>query len=258
MKDRNFDDLVEKFERNVYQSIKGTIRLSVLKRDLQMTLDNLSLQSSPRCLDSGAGSGRFAQQLVDQGCEVSLCDISAKSLHLAKQNLNVKPHQQSPSFLNVAIQDLPVEYNNQFDLILNHAVLEWTAHPQTIVQRLSQLLKPGGQLSLMFYNKDALVWRNLLFGHFRKVWNDDMANQGRGLTPQLPIVSDDVEQWLKNYGLRVLKRTGVRVLYDYLDDDVLARTPTDKLLQLELELSENPKYLYLGRYLHFICQKDID
>ena len=38
-KDRNFDDLIGKFKRNIYATLKGQIRLAVLKRDLQFLHD---------------------------------------------------------------------------------------------------------------------------------------------------------------------------------------------------------------------------
>ena len=46
--------------------------------------------------------------------------------------------------------------------MLCHAVLEWLAEPHAILPVLHQLCAPGGWLSLAFYNRDALIYRNLL------------------------------------------------------------------------------------------------
>ncbi len=54
-----------------------------------------------------------------------------------------------------------------FDLVLCHAVLEWLAQPQQALHKLFGLIRPGGHLSLMFYNRDALIFRNLIRGNWR-------------------------------------------------------------------------------------------
>jgi S-adenosylmethionine-dependent methyltransferase len=47
--------------------------------------------------------------------------------------------------------------------------------------------RPGGWLSLAFYNRDALVYRNLLKGHFRKLRSNRLAGEKQSLTPQKPL-----------------------------------------------------------------------
>ncbi|MFX6209449.1 methyltransferase domain-containing protein, partial [Acinetobacter baumannii] len=71
-----------------------------------------------------------------------------------------------------------------YDLVLCHAVLEWLAEPHAILPVLHQLCAPGGWLSLAFYNRDALIYRNLLKGHFRKLRKERFAGEGQSLTPQ--------------------------------------------------------------------------
>ncbi|WP_416146210.1 methyltransferase, partial [Pseudomonas aeruginosa] len=69
-----------------------------------------------------------------------------------------------------------------YDLVLCHAVLEWLAEPHAILPVLHQLCAPGGWLSLAFYNRDALIYRNLLKGHFRKLRKERFAGEGQSLT----------------------------------------------------------------------------
>lgn len=41
MQDRNFDDIAEKFSRNIYGTTKGQLRQAILWQDLQPLLDRL-------------------------------------------------------------------------------------------------------------------------------------------------------------------------------------------------------------------------
>nr|VUD28301.1 S-adenosylmethionine-dependent methyltransferase [Raoultella sp. NCTC 9187] len=41
MQDRNFDDIAEKFSRNIYGTTKGELRQAILWQDLQPLLDRL-------------------------------------------------------------------------------------------------------------------------------------------------------------------------------------------------------------------------
>ena len=104
--------------------------------------------------------------------------------------------------------------------MLCHAVLEWLAEPHAILPVLHQLTKADGWLSLAFYNRDALIYRNLLKGHFRKMRKNDMAGEKQSLTPQQP-----------------------------LDPRELA-----DLLEMELAHRRHPSFAGLGRYLHWICR----
>ncbi|MGV8346544.1 hypothetical protein ACV330_30265, partial [Pseudomonas aeruginosa] len=53
------------------------------------------------------------------------------------------------------------------------------AEPHAILPVLHQLCAPGGWLSLAFYNRDALIYRNLLKGHFRKLRKERVAGEGQ-------------------------------------------------------------------------------
>lgn len=47
-----------------------------------------------------------------------------------------------------------------------HAVLEWVADPQSVLQTLWSMLRPGGTLSLMFYNANGFLMHNMVAGNF--------------------------------------------------------------------------------------------
>lgn len=57
-------------------------------------------------------------------------------------------------------------FGKPVDLILFHAVLEWVAEPQEMLRALWSVLRPGGALSLMFYNANGLLMHNMVAGNF--------------------------------------------------------------------------------------------
>ncbi len=62
MQDRNFDDIAEKFSRNIYGTTKGQLRQAILWQDLDRVLAEMGPQKL-RVLDAGGGEGQtFGQQ----------------------------------------------------------------------------------------------------------------------------------------------------------------------------------------------------
>src|SRR5690606_20560303 len=102
--------------------------------------------------------------------------------------------------LGPPLQGLP-ERGRRHDLVICHAVLEWLADPAAALADLRALVRPGGALSLAFYNRDALIYKNLIKGQFRKLQRNQLAGMGRrGLTPQQPLDPRQVQQWITEAG----------------------------------------------------------
>jgi S-adenosylmethionine-dependent methyltransferase len=118
---------------------------------------------------------------------------------------------------------------------------------------LHQLVAPDGWLSLAFYNKDALVYRNLLKGHFRKLRKERFAGEGQSLTPQRPL---DPRELAAQLGAQwqVESRSGVRVFHDYMPQEFQAKAELLDLLEMELAYRRHPSFAGLGRYLHWLCR----
>ena len=59
MRDRNFDDIAEKFSRNIYGTTKGQLRQTILWQDLDKLLAEFG-DRPLRVLDAGGGEGQTA------------------------------------------------------------------------------------------------------------------------------------------------------------------------------------------------------
>ena len=247
MSDRHFDELATRFAEKIYGGAKGAIRLAVLQADLAEALPERPL----RVLDVGAGLGHMSLWLAQRGHQVTLAEPAAPMLDGARQRF--AEAGQAASFIQAPWQELLGQLEQPFDLVLCHAVLEWLAEPAAILPVLHQLVAPGGWLSLAFYNKDALVYRNLLKGHFRKLRKERFAGEGQSLTPQRPLDPRELAAQLEA-SWQVESRSGVRVFQDYMPQEFQAKAELLDLLEMELAYRRHPSFAGLGRYLHWICR----
>ncbi|WP_202973196.1 methyltransferase domain-containing protein [Psychromonas sp. psych-6C06] len=253
MSDHNFDSIAQKFIDNIYGSNKGKIREVVVWNELLKCLALLP-DKKLRILDAGGGFGFFSQRLAKLGHQVVICDISQILLDEAKAQLADKDYQKNVTLLHCPIQDLPNYIEGQFDLILNHAVLEWLVAPKQTLQGLFSFLAPQGLFSLMFYNIDGQRFQNLVSGNFEFVANGMKRKKVVRLTPTNPISEKDVRIWLGESNMQIIEKTGVRILHDYLKESSHCQDKFEQLLSMEQKFNQQEPYASLGRYTHLTIQ----
>jgi S-adenosylmethionine-dependent methyltransferase len=259
LQDRNFDGLAERFQKNIYSGLKGAIRLAVLERDFARHLPFIAEQPMKplRVLDAGGGQGQFSLQLARAGHELVICDISADMLALAQTQVSVLGLNKSVTLLHCSIQQLPEHLADcQFDLVLCHAVMEWLAEPQQLLPCLQGYLKQGGYLSLTYYNRHALIYKNLLRGNYKKVMTEDFNGARGSLTPINPIDIQVVDAWVVALGFERLCSSGIRVFHDYIFDRPVRECEPQQLIAMELQFSQLEPYRSLGRYIHLLLKKN--
>lgn len=256
--DRNFDGIAPRFTRNIYDNAKGQLRLAVLRRDFAefLTLDGQSWT----ILDAGAGQGQFALELAAAGHQLVLSDISADMLQVASAALEQMPPevQARVRILQTPLQALSAELRtDRFDLVMCHAVAEWLKEPAQLAASLQPLVRPGGYFSLIFYNLDGMIFKNLLRTNFKKILHQDYRGFRGSLTPANPLRLAQVRSWLAEAGFEEICCSGIRVFHDYIFDrqDRLREPAT--LEELELRFSRQLPYRDLGRYIHLLCRKPI-
>lgn len=253
--DRNFDDLAQRFQQKIYDSMKGRLRLAVLRRDLAQHLP----QSPMKILDVGAGQGQWASEMIGLGHSVYLTDVSAEMLSLAKRNIDaadlLEEQKNSVRYLQLPLQELHSELDEKFDMVACHAVLEWLEQPEKIFAWIDPLLISGSWCSLIFYNLHGLIFKNLLRTNYEKVMAQDFRGAIGSLTPLNPLISGDVLKWAENAGYRLICQSGIRVFHDYVLDKKHYQKDPETVEQLELMYSQQQPYRDLGRYIHLLLQK---
>lgn len=254
MNDRYFDQLGSHLARKIYAGPKGAIRLAVLTRDLQEWLPEPAGRPLS-VLDVGAGLGHISAWLAERGHQVTVSEPSADMLEAAREKL-ASAGTPAEDYWQAALQELPA-LGQQFDLVICHAVLEWLADPHAALAHLHCLMRPGGSLSLAFYNRDALIYRNLIKGQFRKLERQQLAGVGqRGLTPQQPLDPRELAHSAAAAGLQKEHESGIRVFYDYMPPHWQQLAAEDEVIREELAYSRHPAYAPLGRYLHWWLTRD--
>ena len=262
--DQNFDALGTRFARNLYDAPKGQLRLQLVQQELLAQVPALTSGQSLRILDIGCGLGQITALCASLGHEVVASDLSADMIAESRRRLErtVSGKQTQVQFIQAALQELPLHVNGQFELVIFHAVLEWLEQPQAGLQAVVPWLKPEGVLSLMFYNRHALIFKNLLRGHFRKIEQQQFGGEAGGLTPQHPLDPHDVEQWLHEAGLQITSKRGIRCFFDYMDinmNRVAERErpspPFEDIVRLEQHYGVIEPYRSLARYQLYHCRR---
>ena len=258
-RDRNFDDISAHFEKKIYGGLKGEIRLAVLRHDIFGWVKSWQqTHNRPlRVLDVGAGLAQISIELAKDGHDVTINDISANMLEIAKQNAGEAA--QNITWHTCPYQQLDDKLTGKYDLILCHAVLEWLAEPKLIMDFFDRWLVDDraekGVLSLCFYNPASFVYRNLVMGNFNLLHNKDFKADNGSLTPNHPVAKDEVLAWINDHYYQILHTSGLRVFHDYSPLKRGGHTNPQAVIEMEVAYSGQDPYKWLGRYLHFLVSK---
>ncbi|MBW2940732.1 methyltransferase domain-containing protein [Zhongshania aquimaris] len=256
MIDRNFDGIAERFQKNIYGNAKGELRLALCWRELIDKLPLLSANQPMSIWDAGGGLGQMSVRMAELGHSVLLNDISSDMLELARHSISQAGLTSRIDVSNTAIQTISssAEYQGSFDLVLCHAVLEWVADPEAVIFALVRGMRPGAYLSLMFYNRNALILSNMAKGNLYKLRDRDFAGHPGGLTPPAPRQPQEVIELLQQAGLEVLAKRGIRLVYDLMPRAVRAERSIDDVQALEWQYGAEEPFWSLGRYVHLLCR----
>ncbi|TDO03509.1 MULTISPECIES: methyltransferase domain-containing protein [Halomonas] len=246
--DRHFDGLADKFAASLYGGVRGELRLALLDHLLP---EMLELRTQP-LLDVGGGLGQLAGWFAARGHAVTLAEPSGEMLARAREALA----EHEVNLLQAPLQALPELAPGPWSLIACHAVLEWLADPRLALATLASLLAPGGQLSLMVFNRDALRFSNVVKGNLEKALADRLEGRGlrKRLTPISPLTHGQVVAWSAENGLAIREVAGIRVFADYLRAPPANKADRERLLALEQCYCRVDPHWRLGRYLLYTLE----
>ena len=250
--DQNFDHLVEKFEEKIYGTIKGEWRLKLLQEDLQALHQNVPLD----IWDAGCGLGQMALWFAKKGHRLTCNDISYKMLEKARSVFDA--NGAKADFFKAPAQEVAISLPQQ-DLVIFHAVIEWLAKPMETLEVVSARVKPGGYLSLLFFNYHSFVYRNTLRGEWHLPFVLDESQwygKGKKLTPPHPQKPEVLVLWLKSHGFSIEQQTGIRVFHDYMSEETVDKSDIETLMALEYKYCREPVYASMGRYVHLLARKN--
>jgi SAM-dependent methyltransferase len=108
-------------------------------------------------LEVGCGAGVDLARFAKGGAIVSGVDLSSSAIDLAQANF---AQQGLTADLRVADGEHLPFADDGFDFVFAHGVVQYTAHPQALVDEVRRVLKPGGQAVFQVYNR--ISWLNAL------------------------------------------------------------------------------------------------
>lgn len=120
-----------------------------------------------RVLDVGMGQGTQALRLARAGHQVTGLEQDATMVAAARESLCAEPEgiRERMRIIEGDGRDTGVHFlPGSFDVVLCHGVLMYVEEPDPLLAGLARMLAPGGLLSLLVRNADALAMRPGLSG----------------------------------------------------------------------------------------------
>lgn len=242
----SFNGIANKFDKNIYGTTKGKLRHALLCHYLST---ELNASSSLKVLDAGGGTGMMSHEFAQCGHQVTLVDVSDESLAIARQRLIDYP---STVFCCADIDTITERY----DVIVCHALLEWLDDPLSIINRLVEHLSPNGVLSLSFFNQDAMLFNNAIYGNFDYIAKGMKVRNVVRLNPHNPQSPGHIIHNLNSMvNIELEKIAGIRCFHDYMRDTDMQQTQYEQIFSLEKEYGDKAPYMWLGKYFYIKIRK---
>ena len=144
-------------------------------------------------LEIGCGIGTAAQSFIENGAIYYGCDLSDKSIEIAKKRLNIFNLSGTIFTANIEdIENFTNVSNINFDLIYSFGVLHHTPDTEKAIHNIWKMLKPGGEFKLMMYAKQSIKYFEILDGL-------DQYEAQNGVPIAKVYTNDDIYKLLKDF-----------------------------------------------------------
>jgi len=241
------------------ETAEGRLRVDLAFANLQDLLPRST--SSLRALDIGGGTGILALRLARLGFYVTLLDSSAEMLSLAERSAKedgvaekIALHQCDASQVGDRFQ------HASFDLILCHNILEFVDNPLAVLHSAAHILRDRSSiLSVLVRNQAGEVLKAALK-------QGDLAAADRNLTSEWGDESlyggsvrlfpaDSLRATLTAASLTVIAERGVRVISDYLRQEISGEDEYAEVFGLERKLGMRKEFVPIARYTHCLARR---
>ena len=247
-----------------WQDRLGKLR-DVVRQELVTRQLNAELPPPPvRIIDCGCGQGTQALRLARRGYELTGVDASAELLASFEADLAAEPAEVRArvrvvhGFIENLAERAVVP---PFAAVLCHGVLMYQADPEPMLRALAGLTAPGGLVSLLVRNGDALAMRPGLLGDWAAC-ADAMTFSGTsaGYQNRIGVAARadrlaDLGDRLARHGLEVTAWYGVRVFTDIAANDAEPPADIEAVLACEERAGRTDPYRRVAALLHVIARR---
>ncbi|MFE7274282.1 class I SAM-dependent methyltransferase [Streptomyces sp. NPDC057623] len=208
-----------------------------------------------RVLDVGMGQGTQALRLARAGHQVTGVEQDPTMIATAREELAGEPEgiRERVRIVQGDGRDTGVHFlPGSFDVVLCHGVLMYIEEPDPLLAGLARMLAPGGLLSLLVRNGDALAMRPGLSGDWagtlaafdttayrNRLGLDVRADRLSDLTATLAGIAAPLHAWY-----------GVRVFTDTAADGAELPADVGALLAVEERAGKTDPYRSVAALLH--------
>ena len=221
---------------------------------------DLHLEPPPATIiDVGGGAGHQALRLAERGYQMVLADPSKEMLRRAAERLEaLAPAVRDRVELVQADAQRCLELYSPgaFDVALCQGVVMYLPSTEPVVEVLAGLVRPGGIVSLIAKNGDALAMRAALEQRYADAIalfdaSEDLGRVGI-VTRGDSLVS--LIAMFERHGLSLLGWYGIRVFTDHLADQP-AGEDVDLAIEAEWRAGCTDPYRQVARLLHLVAQR---
>ncbi|GAQ72155.1 putative S-adenosyl-L-methionine-dependent methyltransferase [Streptomyces turgidiscabies] len=201
------------------------------------------------------GQGTQALRLARAGHHVTGVEKDPRMLDAAREALAAEPEgiRERVRLLESDGRDTGVHFlPGSFDVVLCHGVLMYVELPDALLAGLARMLAPGGLLSLLVRNGDALAMRSGLAGDWAGAlgaFDTDFYTNRLGLDVRADRLST-LTGTLAGIGAPLHAWYGVRVFTDSEPDEAEAPGDLDALLAVEERAGRTDPYRQVAALLH--------
>jgi SAM-dependent methyltransferase len=191
--------------------------------------------SNLNVLDAGCGEGYLARILANRGARVVGADIAPALIKIAEE----KDPKGQITYLHADLSQPLPHYQQHFDLVASHLVLNDVHDYQGFLRSLATSLKPGGRLVLSMNNPYSYIVRNHLSNYFdsgKAVSYRGMAEKGVKVHFYQRTLTEYLDAGF-SAGLQLQRLVDLPTLQSILNK------PTDKLLPNGYQF---PYFMLLG------------
>jgi S-adenosylmethionine-dependent methyltransferase len=251
-----WDAAGERFVDGFYGSLRGRVRTHLVHEHLRAHLAPPPLE----IVDVGGGAGHQSLPLARDGYDVTIVDPSPSMLERARERLADEEEEvrRRVHLVAAAGEDAVGALDDRrFGGVLCHGVLPYLDDPGPLLDALCTLAAPGGVVSVLAKNVDALAVRPAVEGDWAAALAAFDARRdvnALGLDTRGDRV-DDLSDELASRGVDPVAWYGVRLFTDLVPGDGPVTGPEELVLAVELEASRRDPYRALSRLLHLVGRR---
>ncbi|MFJ7154687.1 class I SAM-dependent methyltransferase [Streptomyces sp. NPDC101118] len=238
--------------------LRNTVRQELVARQVEEQITaRYPVGQRLRILDVGMGQGTQALRLARAGHKVTGLESDPGMLQVARDALAGEPAgiRERVRFMEGDGRETGAHFlPGSFDVVLCHGVLMYVPEPDAMLAALARMLAPGGLLSLLVRNADALAMRPGLSGDWAgalAAFDTDAYTNRLGL----PVRADRLDaltSTLSGIGAPLHAWYGVRVFTDTVGNEVElpAAEELERLLAAEDRAGRVDPYRGVAALLH--------